>query len=99
MSQRIISAQELLLLFDESGTPSFGAKVKSRHFIGVSVLYADVDEKHIFDTCDGPMGLSTRGPKKNSAISQSAALKLAAILSTLPITICARYINLKDGTL
>lgn len=99
MSKSLVTPPELVLLFDECGTPSFGPKVKRQHFIGVSVLYFEADEQQLFEACQTPAGLTKQSAKKSSAISPETALTLAGIFSSLPIIVTIRYIDLSNDAL
>lgn len=99
MNQSLATSRELMLLFDECGTPSFKPKVERQYFIGVSVLYLKADEQQIFKICEKPSGLTKQSAKKSFAISPNTALTLAGIFSSLPITVTIRYIDLSDGPL
>ena len=91
--------QDLILLFDECGTPSFRPGAERRYFLGVSVRYAQADENGILEACNDAAGLSNKAPKKNDQLGTSTALQLAQILSGEPVAIYVRRVDLQDSEL
>jgi hypothetical protein len=91
--------QNLIVLFDEFGTPSFKTPHGSGIFLGVSVLYKSKDQQTIFDYFDSLMGLSKSKPLKNDKISADKAVKIARALGKNEINIFSEYVDLKDQNL
>ena len=44
--------RQIVVLFDEQGTPTFGTKRYTDWFLGVAVVYDLEKETEIFSTCD-----------------------------------------------
>jgi hypothetical protein len=99
MADIIQCPQDLILLFDECGTPSFRLKAERQYFLGVSVRYAQAEENGILEACNDAAGLSNKSPKKNDQLGVSTALHLARVLSGQPVAIYARYVDLRNSDL
>ncbi|HUJ09714.1 MAG TPA: hypothetical protein VL171_06785 [Verrucomicrobiae bacterium] len=95
----IACPKNIILLFDECGTPSFSPNAERCHFLGVCVRYEQADEDAIFAACDKLAALSNKTPRKNNELGHSTSLKLARVLSAQPVAIYARYANLKSHRL
>jgi hypothetical protein len=87
---------QIIVLFDEQGTPTFGADRETDWFLGVAVTYDLAREKKIFGACDGLFGLSNQKPLKNNRISNSRAERISALVIKLPIQTIVRSVNLAD---
>lgn len=88
--------RQVMVLFDEQGTPTFGPDRERDRFLGVAVTYDLTDEKGIFSTCDEVFGLSNQRPLKNNRISNSRAERISALVTQLPIQTIVRSVNLAD---
>lgn len=85
--------QNIIVLFDEHGTPTFDKK-ESDVFPGVAVAYNKNYEQILFEKCNDLFGLSNKNPLKNNDIKPSRALKIAKLLPELNIHIEVATINL-----
>ena len=90
-------SKEILILFDESGTPSFDKDTNL--FIGVSLLYFKVDEQRIIISCDETFGLSKTKPLKNNKIGKKRVIKMAECLGKLPVLIVLMTIDMLNSKL
>ena len=88
--------QDLILLFDEQGTPTFGNSRETDFFLGIGIIYNNIDEETIFNQCYDLFGLSNTNPLKNQRISNSRANDISRIVENLPIKITICKINLSD---
>ena len=86
----------IVVLFDEHATPTFGASRQKDYFVGVGVTYNLEDEKNIFSTCEKLFGLSNPTPLKNHKIGNSRAVEISKLLIKLPIQIIISKLNLTD---
>lgn len=93
------SEEQLIVLFDENGTPTFNTPDSKGVFLGVSALYKFEHEDKIFDDTDKLMGLSKSKPLKNDKISSLKALDIAQQIGKLDLTIVSKYISLKNNDL
>ena len=86
---------EVIILFDEKGTPIFGADRESNNFLGVGVAYKQNYEDILFKECSELFGLSKSKPVKNDKIKNSRALEIAELISTnnLIINVCSMSLN------
>ncbi|MCK4784803.1 MAG: hypothetical protein KAV87_13710 [Desulfobacteraceae bacterium] len=89
--------RQIIVLFDEQGTPTFGPKRDTDSFLGVAVVYDLEKEKEIFSTCDALFGLTKPKPLKNDRISNSRAERVSDLVIKLPIQIVVKSVNLADG--
>lgn len=90
---------EVILLFDELGTPTFGENREVDSFLGIGVTYETYLEEKMFEECAQVMGLRNKRALKNSDISPSRALKIAHTISKFPISIFATEIDLSNNEL
>lgn len=91
-----VKNQEIIILFDEHGTPTFRTDRESEYFIGLGVAYNIKDEDQIFEECKVLFGLTNKQPLKNSKIRISRANKIAELIGKLPIQYLCMTINLSD---
>ncbi|GJM14786.1 MAG: hypothetical protein DHS20C13_01130 [Thermodesulfobacteriota bacterium] len=91
--------QEVIVLFDEFGTPSFKDTTSSGNFLGVSALYTANNEVKIFRSLGTSMGLSNSQPVKNNRITKNRANKIASQVSLNNLYITARYLDLNNEQL
>ena len=91
--------ENMIILFDESGTPSINNDQRTDWFIGVGVAYQHSDEKSIFAKCDADFGLSNSKPLKNDRIGTSRVMRMTNILSELPLSVYVSAINTANPTL
>ena len=94
-----MAAENMILLFDESGTPTINDDKRTDWFLGVSVVYTQSDEELIFSECEVAVGLAKSKPLKNSAIGDSRALDILKLLVELPVTIYVSSVNVADPNL
>ena len=86
---------EIIVLFDEFGTPSFQDNSTNNFFVGVCTIYELSKEQEIFNAVDNLMGLSNTNPLKNNRITKNRARNISQIACTQPIEITAFYIDLQ----
>lgn len=89
--------RQIIVLFDEQGTPTFGPKRDTDWFLGVAVVYDLEKEKEIFTACDALFGLAKTRPLKNNQISNSRAEQISDLVIELPIQIVVKSVNLADN--
>ncbi len=90
--------KNMVILFDESGTPSIKDDKRTNWFVGVAVVYEQPDEEAILSTCKADFGLARPRPLKNYRISHPRALRIAEILTQLPVTIYVSAVETADPT-
>lgn len=86
----------MILLFDESGTPSIVTDPRTDFFIGVGVVYDSSHEQVIFSRCKIELGLEKPKPLKNDRIGKTRAVRIAQVLSELPLSIYVSTVNIAD---
>ncbi|MBU4445096.1 hypothetical protein KJ656_08455, partial [bacterium] len=86
--------KEMIILFDEHGTPTFNVNRETDFFLGVAVTYKFSDEKHIIEKCRRVFGLQNKKPLKNNLISNNRINEILNILPNLPIQIIITSIKL-----
>jgi hypothetical protein len=86
--------KQIIVLFDEQGTPTFGPDRETDWFLGVAITYDLSLEKDIFNTCNKIFGLSNEKPLKNNRISTSRVEQISNLVIDLPIQIVIRSVNL-----
>lgn len=94
-----VKKQEIIILFDEHGTPTFRSDRESEYFIGLGIAYNKEDEGQIFEECSVLFGLSNQKPLKNTRISITRADKISELIGKLPIHLLCMSINLSDKEL
>ena len=82
--------QKYIILFDESGTPSFGEQKDQEFFLGVSVLYDSADEDKMLFELDRSMGLSNKQSLKNKEIKNDRAINIAECVGSQNLRVEAR---------
>ena len=82
-----MAAGDVIVLFDESGTPEIGNNDRTDWFLGVVVRYDHSAENEIFFKCTKEFGLSNTKPAKNASIGCSRAIRIAKLLAGLPLSI------------
>ena len=95
----IMPINDMIILFDESGTPSISNDQRTDWFIGVGVAYHNLDEQNIFAKCDAAFCLSRSNPLKNNRISNSRVKRMLNIINELPLSIYVSAINTANPTL
>ena len=91
--------QNMIVLFDESGTPAISNDQRTDWFIGVGVAYEQSDEKSIFTKCESDFGLANSKPLKNDRIGTSRVIRIANLLSGLPSSVYVSAVNTANPTL
>jgi len=92
----LITTKNIILLFDESGTPDFTSDPNDRYFFGVSLTYDESYEVELFSGIDSLVKLSVKKSLKNNNISNEKAITICRELSKYNINIEACYIDLKN---
>ena len=90
------SYNQVVILFDEQGTPTFREDRETNFFLGVSVMYDLSAEDFIFDQSRILFGLSNTGALRNRKISNSRAVEISQLLPELPIQIVISILDLSD---
>lgn len=93
-----MAAKNMVVLFDESGTPSVSFDQRTDWFIGVGVTYEQSDEDVIFSKGKADFGLANSKPLKNDRITNSRALNIAKLLADLPVSIYVSTVNTANPT-
>ncbi len=88
--------KQVIVLFDEHGTPTFRPDRETDCFLGVTVTYNLTNEKEIFNSCSKLFGLSNTKPLKNRHIKNERAEQIANLAINLPIQIVVRSVNLDN---
>ncbi|HEX3033888.1 MAG TPA: hypothetical protein VHT73_01990 [Thermodesulfobacteriota bacterium] len=88
--------RQIIILFDEQGTPTFRPDRETDYFLGVAVSYELYNEKEIFNTCNRLFGLSNNRPLKNRQISNSRAEEISDLIIQLPIQAVVRSLSLSN---
>ncbi len=94
-----MATKNMVLLFDESGTPAISFDQRTDWFIGVSVTYDETDEDVIFSKGKADFGLTNSKPVKNHRIANSRAVGIAQLLADLPVSIFVSSVNTANPTL
>ncbi len=90
------SYNQVVILFDEQGTPTFREDRETNFLLGVSVMYDLSAEDFIFDQSRILFGLSNTGALRNRKISNSRAVEISQLLPELPIQIVISILDLSD---
>lgn len=88
--------EDIVVLFDEYGTPTFRDDRESNIFLGTTSAIPRVLENEIFEKCKEKFGLSKSKPLKNDSLSKSRIEDISQLLSSLPVQITVTYVNLSD---
>ena len=88
--------RQIIVLFDEQGTPTFQPERETDWFLGVTVTYDLTDEKQIFSSCSELFGLSNQKPLKNNRISNSRAERISALAAELPLEVMINSVKLAN---
>jgi len=91
--------KNMVVLFDESGTPVISDNQRTDWFIGVGVAYQQLDEKIIFTKCEADFGLSNSKPLKNDRVGTSRVIRRANLLAGLPLSVYVSALNTANLTL
>ncbi len=94
-----MAAKNMVVLFDESGTPAITFDQRTDWFIGVGVTYDQSDEDVIFSKGKADFGLANSKPLKNDRITNSRAVSIAKLLADLPAAIYVSSVNTANPTL
>ena len=88
-----MAAQNMVVLFDESGTPNIKDDPRTDWFLGVGIAYEQSAEEMIFARCKDAFGLAKSRPLKNDGIGNSRAVCIAKLLADLPVSIFVSRVN------
>ena len=88
-----MAAKNMVVLFDESGTPAISNDQRTDWFIGVGVAYEQSDEEVIFSKCEADFGLANSKPLKNDRITNSRVVSIVKLLEDLPMSIYVTGVN------
>ena len=91
-----MAAQNMVVLFDESGTPTIKDDPRTDWFLGVGIAYEQSAEEMIFARCKDAFGLAKSRPLKNDGIGNSRAVCIAKILADLPVSLFVSRVNTAD---
>lgn len=91
-----MATKDVTVLFDESGTPQIVGKYRNEWFLGCGVIYEQSAEIEIFARCSEAVGLCKNKPMKNHRISIDRVIRIARILTDLPLTIYVSGIDTTD---
>jgi hypothetical protein len=94
-----MAAKNMVVLFDESGTPAIKNDQRTDWFLGVGVAYDQSDEDVIFSKGKADFGLANGKPLKNDRITNSRAVRIAKLLADLPVSIYVSSVNTANPTL
>jgi len=92
----ITEKKQIIVLFNEFGTPTFNFQHNLDIFLGVSVLFELDTESQIYDLCDEEMGLSIKNALKNNRIGVSRAKQISKVIATQDLSISTRYLKLSN---
>lgn len=90
-----MTEESLIYLFDESGRAIL-SPTDPHVFLGASVLYEEIEEEYLFNTCDKIFRLSTDEPLKNYDISNDLIKDLEYKLVELNKPIVCIWIDLNN---
>ena len=91
-----MATKNMVVLFDESGTPTIKDDPRTDWFLGVGVAYEQPAEEMIFARCKDACGLANSRPLKNDRIENARALCIAKLLADLPVSIFVSRVNTAD---
>ncbi|MDE2722226.1 MAG: hypothetical protein OXI59_02490 [Gemmatimonadota bacterium] len=91
-----MAAKNMVVLFDESGTPTIKDDPRTDWFLGVGIAYEQSAEKMIFSRCKDACGLANSRPLKNDRIENSRAVCITKLLADLPVSIFVSHVNTVD---
>lgn len=91
-----MSEKKVIVLFDETGTPTLRGDNRTDWFLGIGVAYEQAQEAIVFAECTELFGLKNTRPLKNDKISNSRILEIATYLTKLPLLIQVSSINRTD---
>jgi hypothetical protein len=89
--------REIVVLFDEHGTPTFQPERETDWFLGVTATYDLADEEQTFNSCRELFGLCNTKPLKNRHIDDFRAERISNLAARLPIQIVVKSVNLADS--
>lgn len=92
-------SEDLVILFDEHGTPTFRPDRESRFFIGAGLTYKAIDQNNIFSASNSLFGLSNNRPVKNLRLGLSRINQIGTLLTTLPIAWTVVLLDLSNSDL
>ena len=95
----LYSEKQIVILFDEQGTPTFRPDRETNSFIGVTATYELSDEEDIYKSCNELFGLSNTEPLKNRHITKTRAEDISNLLIRLPIRITISSVDLSNSDL
>lgn len=87
---------QIIVLFDEQGTPTFQPERETDWFLGVTVTYDLADDERILSSCSELFGLSNQKPLKNNRISNSRAERISALAAELPLEVIINSVKLAN---
>ncbi len=91
-----MATKNMVVLFDESGTPTIKDDPRTDWFLGVGIAYEQSAEKMIFSRCKDACGLANSRPLKNDRIGNVRAVCIAKLLADLPVSIFISRVNTAD---
>jgi hypothetical protein len=89
-----MTTKSIIVLFDESGTPSITNCERSDWFLGVGVAYDQAYEDDIFSKSNSLFALRKNRPLKNDRMRNSRAIGIANLLVDLPVSVVIARISL-----
>jgi len=92
-------SEDLIILFDEHGTPTFREDRESQIFIGVGATFKASDREHIFDLSRALFGLDNNKPLKNRHLGITRINDIGSLITNLPITLMVTYLDLSNPDL
>lgn len=92
-------SDELIILFDEHGTPTFRTDRESHFFIGVGITYKISDQDNIFTTDRKLFGLDNNKPVKNGGLSLSRIDSIGSLITNMPIDWTIILLDLSNSDL
>ncbi len=93
----INNTNQVIILFDEQGTPTFRTDRETNSFLGVAITYDLYDEDNLLNQCNQLFGLSKTRPLKNKDISNTRVVNISNLLIELPIQIIISSVDLSNA--
>lgn len=90
---------EVVVLFDEYGTPTFGERRDTDYFVGVAASYENNSETDLFEKCNLQFGLSNKKPLKNTDIKPSRVGKIANLIAEIPVEVYVVSLDIGNSDL
>jgi hypothetical protein len=86
----------MIILFDEYGTPTLRQDRENEIFAGVAVSYKKSDEEKVFEKIKNLIGFNKSRPLKSAKISTRKAIQIAETICSLPLGIVVVTIDLSN---